>query len=59
MNIDTGLFKVSGYTNECNRTGKSWYKVGDVRKAFNMIPTNKEKFKIISFKIRIHSIKEL
>lgn len=59
MNTETGLFKVSGYTTECSKIGKSWYKIGDVKKAFNLVPTDKDKYKIVKFKIKVNKIKIL
>lgn len=52
VNLDTGLFKNEGRTTECSTIGKTWYKLSDAKKAFNMLPNNyeiKNRFKIVRF----------
>lgn len=50
---------MGGYNVECNEVGKNWYKRSDVKKAYNMISRDKDKFKIIYYKIKRVKIKEL
>lgn len=57
INIKSGLFKAEGKTDKCNSIGKSWYKLGDVKKAYNLVE-NKEEYKIVSFVIKIKDIQE-
>lgn len=59
VNIETGLFKEKGMSLHCTKYGGVWYKLGDVRKAFNLIyPDDREYFKIIELELKVTNLEE-
>ena len=59
VNVENGKFKEKGMTEHCTNCGGTWYKLSDVRKAFNMIyPDNREAYKIIAINVKVKDIEE-
>ena len=59
VNVENGKFKDKGMGERCTNGGAVWYKLSDVRKAFNMIyPDNRQFYKIVELDIKVKNIEE-
>ena len=59
VNLKNGKFKECGSCIDCSSHGKSWYKLSDVRKAYNMIPEQERKnFKIVCLRVKLKEVVE-
>jgi hypothetical protein len=59
VNLENGKFKEKGKTEKCSDFGAVWYKLSDVRKAFNMIcPDNRQFYKIVELEVKVKNIEE-